>query len=162
MPDTPTSPNASTGWRKPPATATRAAEEFRLNPGSGAAGARADRPVWVLVSVDRVETGSGEPHTLWRHRDVTADRERQEAAFAKLQFIISYLDRAPAGFFSTDARGAIAYVNATLAEWLGLDLARTTDGSLKLTDILSPADARLVMSVAARPGACAPKPSTST
>jgi two-component system, cell cycle sensor histidine kinase and response regulator CckA len=130
----------------------RAAEEFRLNPGSGAAGARADRPVWVLVSVDRVETGSGEPHTLWRHRDVTADRERQEAAFAKLQFIISYLDRAPAGFFSTDARGSIAYVNATLAEWLGLDLARTTDGSLKLTDILSPADAKLVTSVAARPG----------
>jgi two-component system, cell cycle sensor histidine kinase and response regulator CckA len=130
----------------------RAAEEFRLNPGSGAAGARADRPVWVLVSVDRVETGGGEPHTLWRHRDVTADRERQEAAFAKLQFLISYLDRAPAGFFSTDARGAIAYVNATLAEWLGLDLARTTDGSLKLTDILSPADARLVTSVAARPG----------
>jgi two-component system, cell cycle sensor histidine kinase and response regulator CckA len=129
-----------------------AAEEFRLNPGSGAAGARADRPVWVLVSVDRVQTGAGEPHTLWRHRDVTADRERQEAAFAKLQFIISYLDRAPAGFFSTDARGSIAYVNATLAEWLGLDLARTTDGSLKLTDILSPADAKLVTSVAARPG----------
>jgi two-component system, cell cycle sensor histidine kinase and response regulator CckA len=131
---------------------TRAAEEFRLNPGSGAAGARADRPVWVQVSVDHVEAGSGEPHTLWRHRDVTADRERQEAAFAKLQFIISYLDRAPAGFFSTDAQGAIAYVNATLAEWLGLDLARTTDGSLKLSDILSPADARLVMSIAARPG----------
>jgi two-component system, cell cycle sensor histidine kinase and response regulator CckA len=39
-----------------------------------------------------------------------------------------------------------------LADWLGLDLARTTDGSLKLTDIVSPADAQLVMSVAARPG----------
>ncbi|MFW6077056.1 MAG: cell cycle histidine kinase CckA, partial [Hyphomicrobiales bacterium] len=130
-----------------------ASEEFRLNPGSGAAGARPDRPVWVQVSVDTVESGTGRTHTLWRHRDITADRERQEAAFAKLQFIISYLDRAPAGFFSTDSRGSIAYANATLAEWLGLDLARTTDGSLKLTDMLSPADARLVMSVAARPGA---------
>jgi two-component system, cell cycle sensor histidine kinase and response regulator CckA len=129
-----------------------AAEEFRLNPGSGAAGALTDRPVWVLVSVSQVETGLGQRYTLWRHSDVTADRERQEAAFAKLQFIISYLDRAPAGFFSTTAEGEIAYVNATLADWLGLDLARTTDGSLKLTDILSPADAQLVMSIAARPG----------
>jgi two-component system cell cycle sensor histidine kinase/response regulator CckA len=129
-----------------------AEEEFRLNPGSGAAGARVDRPVWVLVSVCQVETGPGQRHTLWRHSDVTAGRERQEAAFAKLQFIISYLDRAPAGFFSTTAGGAVAYVNATLADWLGLDLARTTDGSLKLTDIISPADAQLVMSVAARPG----------
>jgi two-component system, cell cycle sensor histidine kinase and response regulator CckA len=108
--------------------------------------------VWVLVSVSQVETGLGQRYTLWRHSDVTADRERQEAAFAKLQFIISYLDRAPAGFFSTTAEGEIAYVNATLADWLGLDLARTTDGSLKLTDILSPADAQLVMSIAARPG----------
>ena len=127
-------------------------EEFRLNPGSGAAGARADRPVWVQVSIDRVEDGPGQHYTLWRHSDVTADRERQEAVFAKLQFIISYLDRAPAGFFSTTAEGEIAYVNATLAEWLGLDLSRTTDGSLRLSDIVSPADARLVMSVAAKPG----------
>jgi two-component system, cell cycle sensor histidine kinase and response regulator CckA len=131
---------------------TAAAEEFRLNAGSGAPGARPDRPVWVLVAVSQVETGLGQRYTLWRHSDVTADRERQEAVFAKLQFIISYLDRAPAGFFSTTAQGEIAYVNATLAEWLGIDLARTTDGSLKLTDIVSPADAQLVMSVAAQPG----------
>jgi two-component system, cell cycle sensor histidine kinase and response regulator CckA len=130
----------------------QAAEEFRLSPGSGAAGARPDRPVWVLVSVCQVETGLGQRYTLWRHSDVTADRERQETAFAKLQYIISYLDRAPAGFFSTTAEGEIAYVNATLADWLGLDLARTTDGSLKLTDIVSPADAQLVMSIAAQPG----------
>jgi two-component system, cell cycle sensor histidine kinase and response regulator CckA len=130
-----------------------AAEEFRLNPGSGAAGARPDRPVWVMVSVCQVETGLGQRYTLWRHSDVTADRERQEAAFAKLQFIISYLDRAPAGFFSTSAEGEIAYLNATLAEWLGLDLARTTGGTLRLVDILSPTDAQLVTSIAARAGA---------
>ena len=129
-----------------------AAEEFRLNPGSGAAGADPDRPVWVMVSVSQVEIGQGQRYTLWRHSDVTGDREHQETAFAKLQFIISYLDRAPAGFFSTTAEGEIAYVNATLADWLGLDLARTTDGSLKLTDLVSQADAQLVMSVAARPG----------
>lgn len=129
-----------------------AAEEFRLNAGSAAAGARPDRPVWIRLRVSEIEAGLAQRYTLWRHSDVTAERERQEAAFAKLQYIIGYLDRAPAGFFSTTAAGDIAYVNATLADWLGLDLAHTTDGSLKMADLLTPAGAQLIMSVAARPG----------
>jgi two-component system, cell cycle sensor histidine kinase and response regulator CckA len=83
----------------------QAAEEFRLNPGSGAAGARPTGRCGCWCRSPGSRPGLGQRYTLWRHSDVTADRERQEAAFAKLQFIISYLDRAPAGFFSTTARG---------------------------------------------------------
>ncbi len=127
-------------------------EEFRLNAGSGAAGAKPDSPAWIRVSVSPVSPGVGQKYTLWRVADISADRARQEEVFSRLQFIISYLDRAPCGFFSTTADGEVAYVNATLAEWLGIDLARTTDGSLKLADLVGEAGATLLMSIAPEPG----------
>jgi len=127
-------------------------EEFRLNAGSEAAGAQTDKPVWIRVSVTPLGSGLGQKYALWRLCDVSADRARQEEVFSRLQYIISYLDRAPCGFFSTTADGEVAYVNATLAEWLGVDLARTTDGSLKLNDLVGETGAALLMSIAPQPG----------
>lgn len=127
-----------------------ASEEFRLNPGSGAPGARPDRPAWIKISVSPL-AGAGRAFLLWRLTDMTVERERQEAAFTRLQYIVGYLDRAPAGFFSTTPEGDITYVNATLAEWLGIELASTENGSLKLADLLSPSGAQLIMSFVARP-----------
>jgi two-component system cell cycle sensor histidine kinase/response regulator CckA len=129
-----------------------AMEEFRLAPGSAAAGARPDAAVWARVTVSPLATGLGQDYTLWRMSDITADRQRQEDTFAHLQYIISFLDRAPAGFFSTESDGRIAYVNATLAEWLGIDLARTTDGQLSLPQLVGEEAARLLSSVKPRPG----------
>ncbi|MGE0210240.1 MAG: response regulator [Parvibaculaceae bacterium] len=128
-----------------------AQEEFRLNAGSAAAGAKTDHPVWIRVSVTPINPGLGQKYSLWRLADITADRARQEEVFSRLQYIISYLDRAPCGFFSTTAEGEVAYVNATLAEWLGIDLARTTDGSLKLSDIVGEAGSTLLLSIAPVP-----------
>jgi len=127
-------------------------EEFRLAAGSAAAGAQADRPVWIRVSVAPTTDSSGQSFTFWRHQDITADREKQERAFAHLQYIISYLDRAPAGFFSAGADGRIAYANATLASWLGLGLEETTGGGLSLSDIVSEAGMKLLSGVAPKPG----------
>lgn len=127
-------------------------EEFRLAAGSAAAGAQPDRPVWIRVSVVSTSDSSGEAYAFWRHHDITADREKQERAFAHLQYIISYLDRAPAGFFSATADGRIAYANATLAGWLGLGLEETTGGSLSLSDIVSEAGIQLLAGVAPKPG----------
>ncbi|MBL8895519.1 MAG: response regulator, partial [Rhizobiales bacterium] len=127
-------------------------EEFRLAAGSAAAGAQPDRPVWIRVSVVATANSSGETYAFWRHQDITADREKQERAFAHLQYIISYLDRAPAGFFSATADGRIAYANATLAGWLGLGLEETTGGSLALSDIVSEAGIKLLAGVAPKPG----------
>ena len=44
-----------------------------------------------------------------------------------MQAAIAYLDSAPAGFFTADADGNIEYLNATLAQWLGLDLSEVAE-----------------------------------
>jgi two-component system cell cycle sensor histidine kinase/response regulator CckA len=130
----------------------RAAEEkLRLAPGSGAPLSRAGRPSWIAATV-RPASGPGNVYALWRLSDATDERDREEAAFSHLQYIINYLDHAPAGFFSTQPDGQIAYVNATLAGWLGLDLAQTTDGTLTLADLVGPDSAKLIARIDAEPG----------
>ncbi|MGE0008843.1 MAG: cell cycle histidine kinase CckA [Parvibaculaceae bacterium] len=123
-------------------------EEIRLTAGSAAAGARADEPVWIRISVAPIATDAGAALSLWRHQDISADRAKQEGAFAHLQYIINYLDQAPAGFFSADAQGRIVYINATLADWLGLDLEATTGGALTLKDVVAEAGEKLLTRIA--------------
>ena len=74
--------------------------------------------------------------TAWTLTDISTERARQEAVFQDLQHAIDYLDHAPAGFFSAEPDGRIVYMNATLAEWLGIDLARFDTGALKLANIV--------------------------
>ncbi len=129
-----------------------ASEEFRLAEGSAAAGAHADHPTWLRASVAPVTTSIGQRFTLWRLQDITSDRADQERAFSNLQFIINYLDHAPAGFFSTARDGRLAYLNATLADWLGIDLPDTTDGTVTLADLLEEDDERMLMAIEPEPG----------
>ena len=75
--------------------------------------------------------------TVWQIAEISSERLRQEESFGKLQEIIDYLDQAPAGFFSADDKGRIDYLNATLAGWLGLDLADAVASQLLLKDIVS-------------------------
>ena len=65
----------------------------------------------------------------WLVADISRERARQETVFQELQHAIDYLDHAPAGFFSAEPDGRIVYLNATLAEWLGIDLAGFEPGS---------------------------------
>ncbi len=90
--------------------------------------------------------------TVWSLSDVTRERERQENVFQELQHAIDYLDHAPAGFFSADARGDIVYLNATLASWLDQDLAQVGSGGLKLADLVSGDGAALLTTLHAAPG----------
>jgi two-component system, cell cycle sensor histidine kinase and response regulator CckA len=124
-----------------------ATEEFRLVAGSAAAGAHRDRTAWLKLTVEPFTASGRDKQTLWRIIDLTEERAEQEVAFQKLQHIIDYLDHAPAGFFSADENGRIQYLNATLAGWLGIDLAQTTGGALGLTDIVSGGGAQLIESV---------------
>ena len=80
--------------------------------------------------------------TVWSLSDVTRERERQENVFQELQHAIDYLDHAPAGFFSVDAKGDVVYLNATLANWLDQDLAQVGSGGLKLSDLVAGDGAR--------------------
>src|SRR6201985_3311122 len=91
-------------------------------------------------------------YAVWSIADITRDRERQEDVFQELQHAIEYLDHAPCGFFSVNAVGEIAYVNATLANWLDYDLAEIGSGGLKLADIVSGDGASLLTAVAPVPG----------
>src|ERR1700752_3507840 len=91
-------------------------------------------------------------YAVWSIADITRDRERQEDVFQELQPAIEYLDHAPCGFFSVSPAGEIAYVNATLANWLDHDLAEIGSGGLKLTDIVSGDGASLLTSIVPAPG----------
>src|ERR1700726_3160042 len=93
-----------------------------------------------------------EKYAVWSLSDITRDRERQEDVFKELQHAIEYLDHAPCGFFSVNASGELAYVNATLANWLDYDLAEIGSGGLRLTDIVTGDGASLLTSIVAVPG----------
>lgn len=75
--------------------------------------------------------------TVWQVSDVTNDRQNQENTFQELQDAIHYLDHAPAGFMASEEDGALVYINATLADWLGMDLTRFEAGSINMQDIIS-------------------------
>jgi two-component system cell cycle sensor histidine kinase/response regulator CckA len=80
--------------------------------------------VWYRVRSQPLENyKKGRQLTAWYLTDVTEERFEQENAFQDLQDAIQYLDHAPAGFIASEANGRIAYMNATLADWLGIDLA---------------------------------------
>ena len=121
--------------------------EIRLPAGSAAAGASADMPKSLKISVMPLPGQSKRGLVLWRLQDVSVDRARQEKAFGRLQFIITYLDHAPAGFFSSLPNQKIDYLNATLAEWLGLDIAESQNGGLKLSDVLGDTGAKLLNAI---------------
>jgi two-component system cell cycle sensor histidine kinase/response regulator CckA len=121
----------------------RLQEEVRI-PGLNDGPAR-----WLRLRVRPLSDGK---MAAWTIADVTRDRERQENIFQELQHAIDYLDHAPAGFFSVDAQGEIVYLNATLANWLGHDLAEVGSGGLKLGDIVSGEGAALLTTLSAAPG----------
>ncbi len=127
-------------------------EEFRLlravGPGSSA-GAHWYRLKARLLQPD---DGDGKPLQIWQITDITAEREDQERFFKELQNAIDYLDHAPSGFFSAGRKGEIFYLNATLAEWLGLDLTKFMPGSMTIGDLVAGEGLALIQSVQAEPG----------
>jgi two-component system cell cycle sensor histidine kinase/response regulator CckA len=110
-----------------------------------------EEPRWLRLSV----RPAGEEDTarlVWHVADISGDSVRQEDTFRELQQIINYLDHAPVGFFSLRPDGKIAYLNATLAGWLGLSLDKTTGGAIAVEDIVSGAAATLLRNYRPTPG----------
>ncbi|HEY3718888.1 MAG TPA: PAS domain-containing protein, partial [Roseiarcus sp.] len=129
-------------------THKRGVEELRIAPpliGEGGA-------AWYRVRVRPLEGIPKDHATLWTVSDITRERERHESFFQDLQHVIDYLDHAPAGFFSAEPDGSIAYMNATLAGRLDYDLAQFAAGQLKLPDIVAADGASLISVVSGRPG----------
>src|SRR5690349_19070269 len=125
----------------------RQQEEVRISGHDGSQGR------WLRMRVRPLgQSKRAAKYSVWSIADITRDRERQEDVFQELQHAIEYLDHAPCGFFSVNAGGELAYVNATLANWLDYDLAEIGSGGLKLTDIVSGDGASLLTSIIAVPG----------
>src|SRR3954447_4367094 len=125
----------------------RQQEEVRISGHDGSQGR------WLRMRVRPLGTGKRETrYAVWSIADITRDRERQEDVFQELQHAIEYLDHAPCGFFSVNPTGELAYVNATLANWLDYDLAEIGNGGLRLTDIVSGDGASLLASIPPAPG----------
>ena len=125
----------------------RGQEEVRAGAHKGEAGR------WLRIRVRPLGEGKRESRmTVWSLADVTRELERHENVFQELQHAIDYLDHAPAGFFSAEANGSVAYLNATLANWLDHDLAQVGSGGLVLDDILAGEGAALLTTLAAVPG----------
>ncbi|GHC60531.1 cell cycle histidine kinase CckA [Limoniibacter endophyticus] len=93
-----------------------------------------------------------EPLQAWELADISTERAEQERFFLDLQKAIDHLDHAPTGFLAANAEGRITYLNATLADWLGYDLASFTSGSLRIADFVAGEGASLIRSVKADPG----------
>lgn len=96
--------------------------------------------------------GQRQPLAAWQIADISRERAEQERFFLDLQQAIDHLDHAPAGFFAADREGRVTYINATLAEWLGIDLASFTPGDASLSEIIAGDGMALVRSVKADPG----------
>ncbi|GJE00160.1 cell cycle histidine kinase CckA [Methylobacterium isbiliense] len=124
-------------------------EEIRMAPPPGGS---AERDVaWYRIGVRPLPLPR-RPVALWSVSDISHERERQENVFQELQHAIDYLDHAPAGFLSVDPRGAVVYMNATLASWLGHDLAQVGSGGLRLSEILPAAVGEVLVAGDGRPG----------
>jgi two-component system, cell cycle sensor histidine kinase and response regulator CckA len=123
------------------------AREIRVPAGASAPGSSPTATKWLKLSVAPIAEQFKHGYVLWRLQDISVERAKQEQAFGRLQFIITYLDRAPAGFFSTLPSKKVDYLNATLADWLGFDVTESQNGELNIADVLGDQGARQVAAI---------------
>lgn len=128
-------------------------EEFRLMKPLGSQSSTGSGAHWYRLKA-RLLPGDRRGRNLhvWQLSDITIERDDQERFFKELQHAIDYLDHAPAGFFSAGRKGEIYYLNATLAEWLGVDLTQFNPGSISISDLVAGEGMALINSVQAEPG----------
>lgn len=75
---------------------------------------------WYIVAAQPLGGWAGYVH--WRIDDVTKQRELDRSVREEREKLLDFTDNAPVGFFSVDENGRFAFVNATLARWLGTDI----------------------------------------
>ncbi|MGV3552500.1 cell cycle histidine kinase CckA [Rhizobium sp.] len=129
-------------------------EEFRLAHSLGQTDAGPQLAHWYRLRARplKLEDEAGAGVFLWQLSDISAERDDQERFFRELQNAIDYLDHAPAGFFSAGRKGEIFYVNATLAEWLGIDLTQFQSGAMTIRDIAAGEGLTRIQAIQPEPG----------
>lgn len=81
------------------------------------------RQIWYNLSAKKIIINE-QSFLLWRLQNTSITHEQQEPIFQNLQEAINHLDQAPAGFMVVNCAGNIQYLNATLATWMNVDLAK--------------------------------------
>lgn len=128
-------------------------EEFRMTQPLGAGKESTEGGHWYRLRGRPIASGEKDVTLMaWQLSDISHERTEQEMVFKELQNAINYLDHAPVGFFSAGRDGEIVYLNATLADWLGIDLTSFLPGKVMLRDLVAGAGMALVESVQAEPG----------
>lgn len=127
-------------------------EEFRLMQPLGRVTGNGSGAHWYRLKARLLGPAGNGQLDIWQITDITSEREDQERFFRELQNAIDYLDHAPAGFFSAGKKGEIFYLNATLAEWLGIDLTKFMPRSMTISDLVAGEGMALIQSVQAAPG----------
>ncbi|NDB70871.1 MAG: PAS domain-containing protein, partial [Methylocystaceae bacterium] len=107
---------------------------------------------WYRISTTPFAQEDGQSLQVWRIADVTDERQRQDSVFRELQHAIDYLDHAPSGFFSVSREGEIVYLNATLADRLGFDLAASSSGGLRIDQLFNQAELHSILKLSGPPG----------
>ncbi|WP_297321897.1 PAS domain-containing sensor histidine kinase [uncultured Bartonella sp.] len=93
---------------------------------------------WYSLSVRPIKSGKN-GCLLWRLQDISFAHEMHEPLFRDLQEAINHLDQAPAGFLSLDTNGSFLYLNATLSNWLHIDIATFKIGQLHFDEVFETA-----------------------
>jgi len=124
----------------------RAGEEVRIAARKG----EAER--CLRISVRPLAAGKSEAGVaVWSLAQSAGGAASNASVAHELHHVADYLDHAPAGFFSADADGRVAYLNATLANWIEHDHAHAGDG-LTLDDIVAGEGAALLTTLSGEPG----------
>ncbi|MEM8812629.1 MAG: ATP-binding protein [Pseudomonadota bacterium] len=110
------------------------------------------RPLVLNSSETADAPTKGRTLTVWRTGDITKDRYEQENSFQELQRAINFLDHSPVGFLSVDGNGKVIYLNATLSDWVGFDLASFDPGRIPLERIIDGDGSALITELVGQPG----------
>ncbi len=93
---------------------------------------------WLRITLSHHRTPDGEAYCAWRLSDVTQEHTRQAESLQRLKRSLDQLDRLPAGLFIAGADGRLNYLNATLADWLGVDRKASEQAAIPLDRFLAP------------------------
>ena len=132
-------------------TDTPAARAFRLARAARTGGTASEdiavtgvdgdtRQVTVSVLPLPAELGPGtvgQSYALWKVTDLTVARGHLDASEREAGRLAAYLDGLVAGVCVLDAQGRLLYLNAALADWLGIDRDGFTTGALDLDGLLA-------------------------
>jgi len=99
---------------------------------------------WLRVALECLSAGPGRTYLAWRINDVTLEHTRQSESLQRLRRNLEQLDGVPAGLFVLGSQDRLSYLNATLADWVGVDRKAAESGGIPFEPLLGPEGMALI------------------